>query len=356
MREVITSLLPFPHGYPPLQDAHPGWRLDVPAVCRRCTTRSCLEHPSPDPELRSHICSDGLDFFTTRIGGTAVSLIGLVLAEERPGPGSASVTTKHRVKREDVERVMARVASATETIQTRIDAEVKNSVASLHDVTTAVNLIQRCAETMMANYEGESDAEEMAQADPQLKSLLEAVILLNDRMMSASIAVNPEAAGFGRRRSMPIYKILDRLKNLFDKEAGQKNVIIRILGKSYNRLATYDSMKVIPLVLLDNAVKYAEHSTDVDIHISDCADGSVSIAIVSCGVLVPDEEAGRIFDKGYRCSVATRIALQGSGLGLYIADTIAKAHGFKIAYEAVPAGGGKGQNRFALTIPDCPDV
>ena len=71
----------------------------------------------------------------------------------------------------------------------------------------------------------------------------------------------------------------------------------------------------------------------------------------SYGYLVPEIERERIFQRGFRGS---NVKAKGSGLGLYIAQLVAKANGFEITYKVKPTGilgNNKGYNHFMFTIP-----
>jgi two-component system sensor histidine kinase KdpD len=88
--------------------------------------------------------------------------------------------------------------------------------------------------------------------------------------------------------------------------------------------------------LLDNAVKYSEPDTPIEI----CArqDKDIfEIEIADHGVGIPEEEIPRIFEKFYRARGASNYG--GSGLGLSICQGIVEAHGGTIHAENREGGG-----------------
>ena len=80
---------------------------------------------------------------------------------------------------------------------------------------------------------------------------------------------------------------------------------------------------------------------------------TIEVKVSSYGRVVPKDFWGKIFEKYVRGPGAAEINQHGMGLGLYIAQEIAKAHGFKIYYEAISTDGVSGQNNFYFQIPVC---
>lgn len=81
--------------------------------------------------------------------------------------------------------------------------------------------------------------------------------------------------------------------------------------------------------LVDNAVKYGGRAT---IHLDDAVD-ELTIRICDPGPGVPTAERERVFEPFYRSGCADVRNLSGSGLGLSIARTIARAHGGDVILE-----------------------
>ena len=100
--------------------------------------------------------------------------------------------------------------------------------------------------------------------------------------------------------------------------------------------------------LLDNACKYSQSGSAIKIGI-ELQHELVTVRLRNSGNPVPSNERTRIFERFYRGSEAHYLAT-GSGLGLYVARKIAKAHGGSLdleVNEALDSGG----TTFQLTIP-----
>jgi signal transduction histidine kinase len=95
--------------------------------------------------------------------------------------------------------------------------------------------------------------------------------------------------------------------------------------------------------LLSNALKYAPPLSPVKIEVRD--DDGVSVAVTDYGSGIPAAEQSRIFERLYR-SPSVQKKIPGSGLGLSIAQNIAKAHHGDLSVTSRP-----GETTFRLTLP-----
>jgi two-component system sensor histidine kinase KdpD len=96
--------------------------------------------------------------------------------------------------------------------------------------------------------------------------------------------------------------------------------------------------------LLDNAFKYSPPGTPVTVDLAGDAAGA-SITVTDHGAGIAPAELERIFDRLYR-SPRVEEQIPGSGLGLGIALTIARAHGGDLTVESRP-----GETRFRMWLP-----
>jgi two-component system sensor histidine kinase CpxA len=88
-----------------------------------------------------------------------------------------------------------------------------------------------------------------------------------------------------------------------------------------------------------NAIRYTAPGTTVEIALS-CRDGWATIDVRDCGPGVPDAELKNLFLPFYRVAGARDRRTGGAGLGLAIADRVARLHGGIIDAENLPGGKG----------------
>jgi signal transduction histidine kinase len=96
--------------------------------------------------------------------------------------------------------------------------------------------------------------------------------------------------------------------------------------------------------LIDNAVKYSPVGGPVEVRVSQ-SNGEVTVAVRDRGPGIKAADQRMIFEKFGR--VAAGNSKPGSGLGLYIARSIAETHGGTIAVSSTPGRGAT----FTVTLP-----
>lgn len=91
-------------------------------------------------------------------------------------------------------------------------------------------------------------------------------------------------------------------------------------------------------VLLDNAIRYSHPSGTVEISTSLSQDGW-SLQVRDYGIGIPGEDISRVFERGFRSSLARTHRADGSGLGLSIAKAFAERLGGALELESVVGEG-----------------
>jgi signal transduction histidine kinase len=97
--------------------------------------------------------------------------------------------------------------------------------------------------------------------------------------------------------------------------------------------------------LIENAVKYSPEGGEVRVSAA-AANGAVRIAVRDAGPGIPRDQQGRIFEKFGRVDVPGA-SKPGTGLGLFIARSIAEAHGGSLDVSS----GAEPGSIFTLTLP-----
>lgn len=115
-------------------------------------------------------------------------------------------------------------------------------------------------------------------------------------------------------------------------------------------MVTMDAGKVEHVIsnIIDNSIKYTPQGS---ISVTLTADSGARVARVTIhdtGAGIPKEALGTLFDKFVRARNAKDINVTGSGLGLYVAREMMKAHGGTVTADS--EGEGKGST-FVITLP-----
>jgi signal transduction histidine kinase len=96
--------------------------------------------------------------------------------------------------------------------------------------------------------------------------------------------------------------------------------------------------------LIDNAVKYSPAGRPVEVRVAQ-SNGAVIVSVTDHGPGIRAADQRLIFEKFGR--VAAGNSKPGSGLGLYIARSIAETHGGTVAVSSAPGRG----STFTVKLP-----
>ena len=91
-----------------------------------------------------------------------------------------------------------------------------------------------------------------------------------------------------------------------------------------------NSFKKIVIILLDNAVKHAEENGEIKVTLKSNGENKAILTVYNTGSFIPDEQVDKVFERFYRGENSRNRQYGGSGLGLSIAQSLAKANKWKL--------------------------
>ena len=109
-----------------------------------------------------------------------------------------------------------------------------------------------------------------------------------------------------------------------------------------------EELRTVITNLLDNAVKYSPQAVRVSVSVAAPAPQTVWVRVQDRGVGIPKKQLKRIFNRFYRVQARGLKNVKGTGLGLYIVRSIARAHGGRVFAQS--EGEGRGST-FTLELP-----
>lgn len=119
-----------------------------------------------------------------------------------------------------------------------------------------------------------------------------------------------------------------------------------VVAPSYEVSADPDRVREVISNLLDNAIKYSNQNTTIDVTLkADKKFATISIADMGIGISAEDQK--HLFQKFYRVNNSMTREVGGTGLGLYIARNLIEQFGGKIKVESAESKG----STFSFTLP-----
>ncbi|MBI4431284.1 MAG: heavy metal sensor histidine kinase [Candidatus Omnitrophica bacterium] len=143
-------------------------------------------------------------------------------------------------------------------------------------------------------------------------------------------------------------QLLWKLVDFYQPLADEKEIHLAY-QKSAPVLVSADRLRLQELFsnLLENAVKYTHNRGSVAISVKN-EEAGVKVSVKDTGIGIPKSEQKKIFERFYRVDKSRSREQGGAGLGLSIAETIARAHRGSISVESEP---GKGST-FTVILPN----
>jgi two-component system, OmpR family, sensor histidine kinase SenX3 len=102
---------------------------------------------------------------------------------------------------------------------------------------------------------------------------------------------------------------------------------------------------------VDNAIKYSGGAVQVEVELLALDPKRVAVRVRDRGIGISQNELKRIFRRFYRIPEAVAMRVKGSGLGLFIVNSVARKHGGRVS--AASDGPGHGST-FTLQLPIAP--
>jgi PAS domain S-box-containing protein len=161
-----------------------------------------------------------------------------------------------------------------------------------------------------------------------------------DRMLAMlDEYLSPERmASIGRERQPNEISPATLLESVAE-QARTRRADVRVVAQGLPQWMRCDpsGMRLCLDILIDNAVKYTPIHTPLELIGRIATEGGIEFVLRDHGPGLPEDELAHIFDKSFRGANAG--AVPGSGLGLYMARSIADVHGGTVTAKNVSENG-----------------
>lgn len=227
------------------------------------------------------------------------------------------------------------------TERVRLESMRTDFVANIsHELRTPVGGLALLAETL----QGETDSHVVDRLSSKIVVEAHRVSRTIDDLLELS---RLEVEGADRDDvviGVVIAEAVDRVRSA----AEHRNIRVDVDESGRTLHVSGDRRQLVSAVtnLVDNAVKYSETGSTVEVHAGLVGD-SVAVTVRDHGVGIPPDDLDRIFERFYRVDRARSRETGGTGLGLAIVRHVATNHGGTVTVESQEGVG----SAFTLTVP-----
>ena len=219
---------------------------------------------------------------------------------------------------------------------TQLD-KMKSEIISIvaHQLRTPLSAIKWTLRMLLDKDVGEINNEQAELLSKGFESNERMILLINDML-----AVDRLESGKLKYTFVPVQfedLVQDMIRSLLTL-ATKKNV--RIEFSSPKDLLPKikidpDKMRDVLQNLIDNAIKYTRNDGAVSVGVGLEGTSELHFWVKDNGIGIPGNEQDKIFSRFFRAANASHTVTEGSGLGLFIAQSVIKRHGGKIWFESV---------------------
>jgi signal transduction histidine kinase len=241
---------------------------------------------------------------------------------------------------------LERLAATFNTLIARVIAALRQltqfvSDAS-HELRTPLSVLRGETELLLSEPRAPEEYQKALEVmDEELKKL--------SRIVEGLFTLSMADAGELRLAAEPLYlnEVLEDACAVAAPRARAKGVLIeRNLAEEVAASGDEAFLRQLFLIFLDNAVKFSPPGAKVSVGLA-ARDGKARIAFEDHGIGIPPEHLQHIFERFYRAAQSDDGENQSGGLGLAIAQAIARAHGGSIECSSRPGQG----SAFIVTLP-----
>lgn len=226
----------------------------------------------------------------------------------------------------------------------RIDEieQLKNELVSTvsHELKTPLAAIKAYTATLRQNPElfAEKREEYLRVIEEQADRLSR---LIDDLLLVARV----EGGQLLRKRTtVPVDRVIDEALAEIHFDAERYPIVRETANASVS--GDPDRLRDLFRNLIENAMKYSPDGGPIAIRADEQAEAT-TIEVSDSGIGISNEDLPYVFERFYRADSDAVEAAGGSGLGLYIARAIVRAHGGKIQAGSEPGRG----TTFTICLP-----
>lgn len=317
---------------------------------KKCNEKDCLALFNENENLKEHVCKKGYNNLLISLNGNKFIVNGLIYTSNTEVPkGRKDVRLDWIIERDVLFQFAHKIEEIEKYLVKKTNESIEKNFSMFHDFKTSMSVFFNCTHDIINSLPGKTFEDKLENSETSYKDLFNALELITSQLGMIDVILNPDSISFGDKREINIYKLFYKIQILFGHLATKKkNIKIELVNidNDYIRNSLcYESIEFIPLILIDNALKYSAPNSTVKIEIEQLYHRA-RIKVKNIGPFVRDENVEKIFNKFYRGESAEEFSKEGVGIGLWIAQEILQRHESKLYYYKDP----KSVDKIGLNI------
>ena len=210
-----------------------------------------------------------------------------------------------------------------------------------HDLRSPITRIRGLAEITLTSGTGEEEYRQMA------ASTIEECDRLLD-MINTMLTISRTESGVTpiQRQPVDFSALVEDARELFQPLAEDRGLVLELkTDGSVHLNGDQRMLQRMAANLIDNAIKYTPAGGCITVTLSRSRDGKIRLSVEDTGVGIATEDQARIFERFFRGDQSRTLA--GAGLGLSLAQAVARAHGGEIQVQSALKRG----SIFTVSLP-----
>jgi len=268
-----------------------------------------------------------------RMGGGMMAYMGLymafLLAAARNGHQNFVENVRLRIQNAE----LAYKAEAANRAKSRFLANMS------HELRTPLNAIIGYAEVIHNQFKGPVGNPQYVEFARSIhESGRHLVDIINDILDLSKVEAGKEEL---EEDVTSVHVTVDRVTALMRQsiDAAQLTLEIRLAPDLPDLLVDTRKIDQVLINLISNAVKFTPPQGRVTVEALRSRDGGVTLIVADTGIGIPDDERAEVLKPFVQSREAERRRVQGTGLGLPLADQLVKLHGGALTLTGTPGGG-----------------
>lgn len=246
-----------------------------------------------------------------------LKVVGVSTAQGKGGDLTIKLT------REKLESYVRGFLAAVESANTRFGAALAESIHEIRSVNSAL---------YNAGYELQNRLIGHGADGALSKNITSLSELISQRIELVDFLAGGRLTDAEADEEVHVFKKFDKLYKCFKALAKSRNIELQLTGVSRGTVKGTRHFELIPLLLIDNAVKYSPDGRGIQICVSETTT-EITCIVSSVGPLVRDDEREKIFSQGYRGEYAKKSGSSGSGIGLYFLSELVESSLGRIIFD-----------------------